>query len=524
MFRHDTLGITDLAELTRRICEAAALGLRKLGVDAAYRPRNDIEVDGRKISGTGGFFDGSTIFYQGTLLIDFDPADMIAALKVPVEKLAKRDLESARQRVVTLRQLLGDGLPDLPTIYAALLAGFAEGLGIAPAWGEIGAAEEDLARRLHDEEIGTDASVEMLDAPEPAANTVSASLTRRGGTLRADIRREGAHFERIREVLITGDFFVSPPRLIFDLEAALRGIVCADAPAAVEAYFARNTTDLLSLTPGDFRDVVEAALHQLALTVDGYVLRGHRIKPAAAAPTLVFLPEGLGCVRMWRDFPERLARATGLSALVFDRWGSGDSDALTRPFERDYLRREAPDYLPGVLDAARIGDALLIGHSDRAAIALTFAGAFPQHVRAVVALAPHLFREDKTLPAIAAQIADFEHGDLKARLARYHGSKTELLFARLVEAWTDPGRRSWGLDDHVRRISCPVLALQGDDDEFFSPAQIEHLARLAPGRAESAALRDCGHVPHLQKPRAVDAAILAFIARVTGIESRRQRA
>ncbi len=529
VFRRDTLGIADLAELTRRICEAAALGLRKLGLDAAYRPRNDIEVDGRKISGTGGFFDGSTIFYQGTLLIDFDPADMIAALKVPVEKLAKRDLESARQRVVTMRQILGDGLPELPAIYDALLAGFAEGLGIAPAWGEIGAAEEDLARRLHDEEIGTDAYVEMLDAPEPAANTVSASLTRRGGALRADIRREGAHFERIREVLITGDFFVTPPRLIFDLEAALRGLDCAAAPAAVEAFFASNKTDLLSLAPGDFRDVIEAALHQLALDVDGHVLRGHRIHPpgmgpAAAAPVLVFLHEGLGCVRMWRDIPERLTGATGLNALVYDRWGAGDSDALTRPFERDYLRREALEYLPAVLDAAGIGAAVLIGHSDGAAIALAFAGAFPQRVRAVVALAPHLYREDKTLEAIEAQVADFEHGDLKARLARYHGSKTDLLFARLVEAWTGPGRRSWGLDDHVRRISCPVLALQGDNDEFFSPAQIEHLARLAPGRVESAILRACGHVPHLQQPQVVDAAVLAFIARATGIEADRLRA
>ena len=118
---------------------SAALGLNKLGVPARYRPRNDIEVDGRKISGTGGFFDGDTLFYQGTLLIDFDPAKMIAALKVPVEKLAKRDLDSARQRVITMREILGDELPDLATIYRGLLEGFAEGLGILPQWGEVSA-------------------------------------------------------------------------------------------------------------------------------------------------------------------------------------------------------------------------------------------------------------------------------------------------------------------------------------------------------------------------------------------------
>ena len=116
VFDRAILGFRNLDDAARRICEAAALGLNKLGIPARYRPRNDIEVDGRKISGTGGFFDGNTLFYQGTLLIDFDPAEMIAALKVPVEKLAKRELSSARQRVVSMRELMGERLPDLDTI------------------------------------------------------------------------------------------------------------------------------------------------------------------------------------------------------------------------------------------------------------------------------------------------------------------------------------------------------------------------------------------------------------------------
>ena len=135
VFDRATLGVLDLAEVTRRICEAAALGLRKLGVPAHYRPRNDIEVDGRKISGTGGFFDGNLIFYQGTLLIDFDPAKMLACLNVPAEKLAKRAIDSAAQRIITMREVLGGALPDLDTIHQGLVAGFAEGLGIAPTWG-----------------------------------------------------------------------------------------------------------------------------------------------------------------------------------------------------------------------------------------------------------------------------------------------------------------------------------------------------------------------------------------------------
>lgn len=262
VFDRATLGTTDLAEVTRRICEAAALGLQKLGVPARYRPRNDIEVDGRKISGTGGFFEGSLIFYQGTLLIDFDPGKMLACLKVPAEKLAKRGIELAAQRIITLREVLGNALPDLETIYQGLIAGFAEGLGIAPQWGQISAYEEELAEHAFREEIGTDAYVTMLDAPPADDALVSASLTGRGGTVRADIRLEGPHRDRIRETLITGDFFITPPRVVFDLEASLRGLNVADVGRAVESFFARTPTDFLSMSAGDFRQVLEMALRQ----------------------------------------------------------------------------------------------------------------------------------------------------------------------------------------------------------------------------------------------------------------------
>jgi lipoate-protein ligase A len=260
VFDRASLGVTELADATRRICEAAALGLNKLGVPARYRPRNDLEVDGRKISGTGGFFDGNIIFYQGTLLIDFDASKIAACLNIPAEKLAKRDLQSATQRVITMREVLGDKLPDLKTIYEGLLGGFAEGLGIDPQWGAITPYEDELAERHFREEIGTDAYVEMLDAPVEDDTTVSASYTGRGGTVRADIRLEGPGLGLIREVLITGDFFVTPPRVIFDLEAVLRGLEVGAVPKAVDDYFARTPADFLSLGPGDIRHVIEMAL------------------------------------------------------------------------------------------------------------------------------------------------------------------------------------------------------------------------------------------------------------------------
>ena len=516
VFDRASLGHMDLTETTRRICESAALGLNKLGVPARYRPRNDIEVDGRKISGTGGFFDGDTLFYQGTLLIDFDPGKMIAALKVPVEKLAKRDLDSARQRVVSMRDILGDNLPDLATIQQGLLDGLAEGLRIRPEWGEVTPHEEELADRLYRDEIGRDDFVEMVDAPEADDTLVSATLTRRGGSLRADLRLEGASRTRICEALITGDFFVTPPRVIFDLEAALRGVELNDAGSVTADFFARTPTEFVNLGPSDIRDVVVTATRQLRFVAAGHVLRGHRIAAAQSQrPPLVLLHDALGCVRLWRDVPERLAAATGCSVLAYDRWGSGDSAPLEPPHSQHYLLDEALKSLPDVMQATGTQRPILIGHSDGAAIALTFAGAFPDQVAGVVAIAPHFFREQRTVEGIAAQIRDFEHGDLKARLARYHGGKTDQLFGRLVDAWTGDEPRDWGIKGYIGRIRCPVLAIQGTADEFFTRAQLDALCDLAPRRVETLLLNGCSHAPHQQATSAVVEAITRFIGRVT---------
>jgi len=506
------LGTTDLAEIAARLCHAAAQGLRRLGVPAQFRARNDIEVDGRKISGTGGFIDGATLFYQGTLLVDFDAARMIEALKVPAEKLAKRDLDDARRRVVTLRETLGR-IPPFEEVQAALLDGFREVLDVDPQWGEVTAYEERLARRLHANAFGTDAFVGSLDAPETDEMRVSATLTRRGGTLRADIRLEGPRRARLREVLITGDFFMTPPRALYDLEAALRGQPVAQAGAEVEAFFARGACEVIGLAPRDFRDLVEAALSQLNLRAAGRRLRGHwRGAGPEAAPTLVFLHDALGCARLWRDIPERLAAASGCGALVYDRWGSGDSAPLEPPFSRDYLLDEALVALPEVLTQARVREAVLVGHSDGAAIALAYAGRHPERVRGVIALAPHLSREARTLRAIDEQIADFRDGDLRARLHRYHGEKTDALFARLVETWTAgaPGE-GWGLEPHIRGVRCPVLALQGEDDEFFSAAQLEALCALLPARVQTLRIPRCGHYPQHQAKKPVLAALIAFL-------------
>lgn len=259
VFHRATLGIASLPELAQRICVAAAAGLSRLGVAAKYRPRNDIEVDGRKIGGTGGFFDGDTLFYQGTVLVDLDPAHMVAALNVPEAKLARRALDSAAQRVVTLKELLG-AAPAIGEIQDALLAGFAEGLGITPVRGAISDAEEALAARYHDEHIGTAAFVHEIDDPATGGEVLVGTHSGAGGTIAAYVRLEGPRLDRVREVLITGDFFVAPPRLVFDLEAALRGVAVAEAGRTVEQFFGTANPGLLTVAPADFRRALEAAI------------------------------------------------------------------------------------------------------------------------------------------------------------------------------------------------------------------------------------------------------------------------
>ncbi len=255
------LPMPSLGDYTRAICEAAAHGLSQgFGINARFRPRNDIEVGGQKLCGTGGFFDGDTLFYQGTVLIDVDPARMMACLNVPAAKLQKRDLDKPEQRVTTLKTLLGGTAPNVSAVQQAILRGFTEKLGIEAVPSAPTDTEEALAAQIFKETIGTDEFVYGIDDPR-GAGISEASITGAGGTASAYVRLEGAGAtRRVREVLLTGDFFVTPPRMVLDLEAALRGVLVGDVGATVDAFFAASRPDLLTIAPADFRKVIEEAV------------------------------------------------------------------------------------------------------------------------------------------------------------------------------------------------------------------------------------------------------------------------
>ena len=262
VFSRANLALGTLEDHAKAICEALASGLSdSFGIDARFRPRNDIEVEGRKISGAGGFFDGDTMIYQGTVLVDLDPARMVACLNVPQAKLQKRGLDKAEQRVVTLTALLGGETPEMASVMQAVLNGFSTGLGIELRHADPTDQEEALAVRHYEQEIGTDAFVQEIDEPT-GADLRTGSQTGPGGTVTAHVRLDGPNETRIREVLITGDFFVTPPRLIYDLEASLRGVPVAEAGEMVDRFFAAQKPDLLTIRPSDFRAAVEAAIGQ----------------------------------------------------------------------------------------------------------------------------------------------------------------------------------------------------------------------------------------------------------------------
>ena len=249
------------------------------------------------------------------------------------------------------------------------------------------------------------------------------------------------------------------------------------------------------------------------LTAAGHRLRAQWVgEPARAEQRcLVFLHEGLGSISQWRGFPAALCQASGLPGLIYERWGFGGSEALELPRPKDYLAREAEDALPEVLAACGVTRPVLIGHSDGGSIALLYAAALPERVEACVTLAAHVFFEEVTRAGIEAVVACWETGDLRARLAKYHGANTEHMFRGWAETWLDPNFRDWNVEHRLLAVTCPALVIQGADDEHGTPAQVDAIAAGVSGPVETWMVPDCGHSPHLERPDAVCARIAGFI-------------
>jgi pimeloyl-ACP methyl ester carboxylesterase len=232
------------------------------------------------------------------------------------------------------------------------------------------------------------------------------------------------------------------------------------------------------------------------------------------APTLVLLHEGLGCVALWRDFPEALVAATGCGVFAWSRFGYGGSDPVTLPRPMSYMHDEALTVLPRVLDAAGVRRAVVIGHSDGGSIAAIHAGAVRDpRVCGLVLIAAHFFVEELNIASIAAIRATYEEGDLRARLARYHRD-VDVAFRGWNDAWLDPRFRAFDITEHVARIPVPVLALQGAEDPYGTAEQLRVLERVALCPVETRLIAGARHAPHLEAKDATLAAIVPFVRRV----------
>lgn len=239
--------------------------------------------------------------------------------------------------------------------------------------------------------------------------------------------------------------------------------------------------------------------------------------PRPGAPAIVFLHEGLGSISMWRDFPQKVADATGCEAVVYSRYGYGRSTPRRgEPNTPRYMHVQALEVLPALLDALELERPFLLGHSDGGSIALLHAAAHPERVAALVVAAPHLFVEDLTIDSIRQARVAYERTDLRARLARHHADPDSAFFG-WNDIWLDPAFRDWNLEAEVARITCPVLAVQGEDDEYGTMAQIERIAALRPSRrTELLKLAACGHSPHRDQPQALIEATRDFLQRHDG--------
>jgi pimeloyl-ACP methyl ester carboxylesterase len=253
----------------------------------------------------------------------------------------------------------------------------------------------------------------------------------------------------------------------------------------------------------------------------GCRLRVRRIESKNASqltdsPTIVFLHEGLGCIEMWRDFPEKLCRAVGCQGVIYDRKGYGGSEKFEGPWPMDYLRTESLLYLPALLKECSIENAVLVGHSDGGTIALIAAASYPDLVKGIITEAAHIFVEQITIDGIYKTVAAFETTSLKEKLARYHQKNTRTLFYRWADRWLSSEFRNWNIRKELPDITCPVLLLQGEDDEYGTRAQVEGIAGGVSGPVQVKLIPDCGHTPHFQAKDTVLSEMTRFIEALLG--------
>jgi pimeloyl-ACP methyl ester carboxylesterase len=230
-------------------------------------------------------------------------------------------------------------------------------------------------------------------------------------------------------------------------------------------------------------------------------------------PLIVFLHDGLGCMELWKDFPLSLCRMTGCRGLMYDRYGYGRSDKIEKRRENDFLCHEAAVILPELLDRLGIKDQIMLfGHSDGGTISLIFSALYPDMTAAVVAEASHIFMEPITLRGIKQAINEYRNNGLRKKLEKYHGDNTDSMFYSWANVWTSEETSGWSIELILPEIKSPVLAIQGENDNYGTSLQTEIIISDVVGYSELLFIPDCGHIPHHEKRDIVLKRTAAFFA------------
>jgi pimeloyl-ACP methyl ester carboxylesterase len=249
------------------------------------------------------------------------------------------------------------------------------------------------------------------------------------------------------------------------------------------------------------------------LAVDGHSLDSVVHGGGLGAGAVVFLHEGLGSVGLWRRFPEALCQRTGRAGVAYSRYGYGWSDVAPEPRRPDYMHHEALVVLPAVLDVLDVRRPVLVGHSDGASIALIATGAGVVAAEGLVLLAPHVFVEDVSIAGIEAARVSYETTDLPARLARHHRD-ADATFWGWNDIWLAPEFREWNIEGYLGGVTCPVLCVQGLDDQYGTLAQLDAVEAGVTGPSARMVLAECGHSPQLDRPEATLAVVSRACRRV----------
>lgn len=240
----------------------------------------------------------------------------------------------------------------------------------------------------------------------------------------------------------------------------------------------------------------------------------HSILVDVTKPTIILLHDSLGCVQLWRDFPQKLSEQTKMNVLVYDRIGYGKSDPMdTSVRTLQYMEVEA-DILLELIDVLQIRQPILLGHSDGGSIALIAAGKYSNKIQAVVVEAAHIFVEDITLKGISDAKKSYQTTNLKEKLRKYHGQNVELLFEAWTQTWLSDWFKAWNIEHFLPNIICPLLFIQGTNDEYGTMSQLDKTIAQVSGHAADFILEKIGHTPHKEAPEVTLEAISNWIHRL----------